>query len=78
MANNPREVWGFPDVVDCPNCLREIVVKGHLGEPSSGVDRKHIHRESVKESPAFTFHCPNCGHYTRFEPDEPQGEKSGL
>ena len=71
MADKPRQGWGFPDVVDCPNCLRNIVVKGHLGEPSAGVDQRRIHREWLPaSSPAFTFHCPNCGHYTIFEPEK--------
>ena len=65
--------WGSPETVDCPNCLRNMFVKGHLGKPSAGVDQKAIHREWLpigSASPAFTFHCPNCGHYTTFEPDE--------
>ena len=73
---NARQDWGFPKDVDCPNCLRNLVVQGHLGEPSPGVPQKRIHHERMKagtSSPPFTSHCPNCGHYTRFEPaDEPK------
>jgi transcription elongation factor Elf1 len=76
MANESRQDFGFPNEVDCPNCRREIVVEGNLGEPSAGVDRKRIHHEwTTKTSLAFMFRCPNCGHYTRFEPDAPQGGK---
>ena len=58
-----------PDTVDCAHCGRNITVDGHTGSPPAGVSNDRIHYERGGLV-AFSFHCPNCGHYTVFAPDD--------
>lgn len=58
-----------PDSVDCVHCERNIMVEGHMGYPSAGVSNDRIHNERAG-AVGFSFHCPNCGHYTVYEPED--------
>jgi len=56
--------------VECRGCKRILDVQVYRAEPDEFTPENQIHRVKVPDTYGLSVQCPDCGHYTVYNPSQ--------